>query len=142
MQLKANLNTRCQQGQDQLVWKTRLILPKGALALGRETPSRYILWYLNFWKIIQTTKCVRETFLCSKVTRPSDWGTWCILEQGEVHVLGLRRHAIGRGKQVPHAVPASQEQNSFGQSSIPNRNLMVTSGIAPSTILLSDYEQL
>ena len=64
------------------------------------------------------------------------------LEQGEVHVVGLERHATGQGKQVPHAVPASQEQHSFGQSSIPNGNLMVTSGIAPSIALLSDYELL
>ena len=59
-------------------------------------------------------------------------------EQEEIHMVGL--------KQVPHAAPASQEQPSFGQSSIPNRNLVVTStllgpaGIVPPTVLLSDYE--
>ena len=63
-------------------------------------------------------------------------------EQGEVHVVGLERHTIGREKQVQHEVPASQEQHSFGQSSFPNRNLAVTSGIAPPTVSLLDYEQL
>ena len=62
------------------------------------------------------------------------------LEQREIHMVWL--------KQVPHVAPASQEQPSFGQSSIPNRNLVVTStrsgptGIVAPTILLSDYEQL
>ena len=48
----------------------------------------------------------------------------------------------------PTAVLASQEQPSFGQFSIPNRNLVVAStrsgpaGIVPPTVLLSDYEQL
>jgi len=63
-------------------------------------------------------------------------------ERGEVHVVGLERHAIGRGKQVQHETPISQEQHSFGQSSIPNGNLVVTSGIAPPTVLLSDYDLL
>ena len=40
-------------------------------------------------------------------------------EQREMHMVGL--------KQVSHAAPASQEQPSFGQSSIPNRNLVVSS---------------
>ena len=47
-----------------------------------------------------------------------------------------------REKRVPHAVPANQEQHSFRQSSVPNRNLGVTSRIAPPTVLLSDYELL
>ena len=63
-------------------------------------------------------------------------------KEGEIHVVGLRRHATGRGKQVPHAMPASQEQHSFGQSSILNGNLGVTSRTAPPTVLLSDYELL
>ena len=29
------------------------------------------------------------------------------LEQGEVHIVGLRRHVTGQGKQVPHVMPAS-----------------------------------
>jgi len=64
------------------------------------------------------------------------------LEQGKIHIARFRGYATGQEKQVPHAAPASQEQHSFGQSSIPNGNLMVTSRIAPPTILLSDYELL
>ena len=61
-------------------------------------------------------------------------------KQEEIRIVGVM--------QIPHAAPASQEPHSFGQSSIPNRNLVVTlislepAGIAPPIVLLLDYEQL